>query len=162
MISQWLVFQAEHVCLKVKSTVCLQEDDQRLRSLPLKTVEHVLALLPASVGNTPRDATPSSGADMSALTGADVRMAAANTVANLSQSLHNRCSSPPSPNTNTAYNSLDTPIMCRKLQSEQSLCTQLILKRENVPATIWEGSREMHTVCVMVAAGTAFVGWEGP
>ena len=69
-----------------------QEDDQRLGALPLKTIEHILALLPAAVGNTPRDRVPSqAGKPDSALTGADVRMAAASTVAHLSRSLTNRC-----------------------------------------------------------------------
>lgn len=52
----------------------------------------MLALLPASIGNTPRDATEDlTGGNASDLTGADVRMAAAATIANLSQSLPNRC-----------------------------------------------------------------------
>lgn len=70
---------------------CQQEDDQRLKAMPSRTVEHVLALLPASVGNTPRDAAANDRGNASDLTGADVRMAAAATVANLSQSLPNRC-----------------------------------------------------------------------
>lgn len=73
-----------------------QEEDQRLAALPLRTMEHVLALLPAAVGGTPRDRVPSqAGRPDSALTGADVRMAAASTVANLSRSLTNRW--PPGP-----------------------------------------------------------------
>ncbi len=68
----------------------LQEDDQRLKSLPVRTVEHILALLPASIGNTPRDQAPADARSVSELTGADVRMSAASTIANLSQSLTNR------------------------------------------------------------------------
>ena len=72
----------------------VQEDDQRLGALPLRTIEHILALLPAAVGGTPRERVPSqAGRADSSLTGADVRMAAASTVANLSRSLTNRCSS---------------------------------------------------------------------
>ena len=69
-----------------------QEEDQRLGALPTRTVEHILALLPAAVGDTPRERVPSqAGKPDSSLTGADVRMAAASTVANLSRSLNNRC-----------------------------------------------------------------------
>ncbi len=55
-------------------------------------IEHILALLPAAVGDTPRERIPSqAGKPDSSLTGADVRMAAASTVTNLSRSLNNRC-----------------------------------------------------------------------
>ncbi len=48
--------------------------------------------MPAAVGDTPRERVPSqAGKPDSSLTGADVRMAAASTVANLSRSLTNRC-----------------------------------------------------------------------
>jgi hypothetical protein len=74
------------------TSTLLQEEDQRLSALPLRTIEHVLALLPAAVGDTPRERVPSqAGKADSALTGADVRMAAASTLANLSRSLANRC-----------------------------------------------------------------------
>ncbi len=67
-----------------------QEDDQRLKTLSGRTVEHILALLPARIGNTPRDATVQPNSGPFELTGADVRMSAASTIANLSQSLTNR------------------------------------------------------------------------
>jgi hypothetical protein len=65
----------------------MQEDDSRLHALPQSAVEHVLALLPAHLGNTPRDAEAGDAAAASSqLTGADVRMAAAATIGNLSRS----------------------------------------------------------------------------
>ena len=76
----------------------LQEDDQRLKALPVRTVEHILALLPASIGNTPRDQALADARSASELTGADVRMSAASTIANLSQSLTNRYAAFPMPN----------------------------------------------------------------
>ena len=69
----------------------LQEDDQRLKAVPTRTVEHILALLPASIGDTPRHDSVADARNASELTGADVRMSAASTIANLSQSLTNRC-----------------------------------------------------------------------
>lgn len=74
----------------------VQEDDQRLKTLSESTVEHILALLPARVGNTPRDAPAQPNGGAFELTGADVRMSAASTIANLSQSLTNRCHPSPS------------------------------------------------------------------
>ena len=68
----------------------LQEDDQRLKTLSGRTVEHILALLPARIGNTPRDASAQLNGGAFELTGADVRMSAASAIANLSQSLANR------------------------------------------------------------------------
>lgn len=74
------------------TSTLLQEEDQRLSALPLRTIEHILALLPAAVGDMPRERVPSqAGKADSGLTGANVRMAAASTIANLSRSLANRC-----------------------------------------------------------------------
>ncbi|BDA48009.1 probable protein FAN at N-terminal half [Coccomyxa sp. Obi] len=67
-----------------------KEDDQRLKTLSGRTVEHILALLPARIGNTPRNAPAQPNGGAFELTGADVRMSAASTIANLSQSLTNR------------------------------------------------------------------------
>ena len=88
----------------------MKEDDQRLAGLPLQTIEHVLALLPAAVGDAPPERVPSqAGRADSALTGADVRMAAASTVANLSRSLANR--SVPAQSVMSCQTCVATPIL---------------------------------------------------
>lgn len=93
-VVQHATAQVHRVLLTDMRSSGAQEDDQRLGALPLRTIEHILALLPAAVGDTPRERVPSqAGKPDSSLTGADVRMAAASTVAHLSRSLNNRCAS---------------------------------------------------------------------